>query len=244
MMEQGNGHREHRSVGPTRSDRDAELLASLRRRDATAVEALVAAYSDRLYRLAIHITGNAMDAQEVVRDALWNATRKIDTFRGESAFGSWLYRITTNAAYQTLRQRRHARREVSWDDRAPSFDEHGQHVEPPADWSAHVEELALQTELRALLTAAIEDLPVDYRLAFLLHDLEGLSNPETSEVLSVSLPAVKSRVHRSRLFLRKRLAEYFEGAGLSAGTDPIGPARPRRRLGGGPSERTDSVTLS
>lgn len=207
-MDRRNGHQEHRSTGPARTDRDAGLVARLRRREAAAVEALVAAYSERLYRLAIHITGNAMDAEEVVQDALWTVTRKIDTFREESAFSSWLYRITTNAAYQALRRRRSGRQEVSWDDH-----EDGRPGEPLADWSAQVEEPAFQTELRTVLTAAINDLPVDYRLAFVLHDVEGLSNPETAEVLRVSLPAVKSRVHRSRLFLRARLAEYLRAPG-------------------------------
>ena len=83
---------------------------------------------------------------------------------------------------------------------------------PVADWSGKVEEPALQTELRTVLTTAINDLPTDYRTAFLMHDVEGLSNPEIAESLHISLPAVKSRVHRSRLFLRERLARYLEAA--------------------------------
>ena len=71
-----------------------------------------------------------------------------------------------------------------------------------------MEEPAIQSELRRVLTTAINELPRDYRTAFLLHDVEGLSNPEIAETLHVSLPAVKSRVHRSRLFLRQRLARY------------------------------------
>lgn len=192
---------------------DAMLVAGLRRREATAVEALVRDYSDRLYRLAVHITGNDRDAEEVVQDAFSNATRRIDTFREKSAFGTWLYRITTNAAYQTLRRRRHARQEVSWDDLGPSVDEQGHHLEPVADWSDRVQDPGVQTELRTVLTTAIKQLPMDYRLAFLLHDLQGLSNPETAETLRVSLPAVKSRVHRSRLFLRERLTEYLDDFG-------------------------------
>ena len=94
----------------------------------------------------------------------------------------------------------------------PEFDELGQHAEPLRDWSARTEEPALQTELRSLLTTAIDDLPGDYKTAFLLHDVEGLSNPEIAETLHISLPAVKSRVHRSRLFLRQRLADYMRAA--------------------------------
>jgi len=187
-------------------------VEALRRHDADAPEALVATYGDKVYRLAIRITGNEQDAEEVVQDALWTAARKIDTFKGESAFGSWLYRITANAAYQKLRGRQSKKSEVSWDALAPWFDDQGHHVEPVGDWSAKVEEPALQTELRTVLTTAINDLPDDYRTAFVLHDVEGLSNPEIAETLHISLPAVKSRVHRSRLFLRQRLGEYLAAA--------------------------------
>lgn len=203
---------EPRPTGAPRVDRDAALLEGLRRGDAGAAELLLATYGDRVYRLAIRITGNEQDAEEVTQDALWTAARKIDTFKGESAFGSWVYRITANTAYQKLRGRRGWRNEVLWDDLQPSFDEHRQHIEPVADWSGKVEEPALQTELRTVLTTAINGLPADYRTAFLMHDVEGLSNPEIAETLHLSLPAVKSRVHRSRLFLRERLSRYMAAA--------------------------------
>ena len=200
------------AVRPARVDPDAELVERLRRQDPGAAETLVATYGDRVYRLAVRITGNEQDAEEVVQDALWTSARKIDTFKGESAFGSWLYRITANAAYQKLRSRHGKRQEISWEDLLPSFDEQGQHAEPVGDWSTKVEEPALQTELRAVLTTAVNELPEDYRTAFLLHDVEGLSNPEIADTLHISLPAVKSRVHRSRLFLRQRLSQYMTAA--------------------------------
>jgi RNA polymerase sigma-70 factor, ECF subfamily len=195
-----------------RIDRDAGLVERLRRQEPGAAEALVAAYGDRVYRLAIRITGNEQDAEEVVQDALWTAARKIDTFKGESAFGSWLYRITANTAYQKLRSRQGRKNEVPWDDLLPSFDELGNHSEPVRDWSGKVEEPALQTELRTVLTEAINELPGDYRTAFVMHDLEGMSNPEIADTLRISLPAVKSRIHRSRLFLRQRLNGYLTPA--------------------------------
>src|SRR5437879_10940604 len=82
-----------------RVDADADLVAALRRDEAGAMERLVERYADRVYRLAMRITGSREDAQEVVQDALWTVGRKINTFKGESAFGSWLYRIAANAAY-------------------------------------------------------------------------------------------------------------------------------------------------
>ncbi len=207
---------EGRPIYPRQAmDRDAALVAQLRRADAGAAEALVAAYGDRVYRLALRITGNASDAEEVVQDALWTAGRKIDTFRGAAAFGSWVYRITANAAYQKLRGRRSQRHEVSWEDLAPTFDAQGQHAEEAVDWSRRLKDPAIEGELKSVLSGAIDELPLDYRTAFLLHDVEGLSNPEIAQTLQVRLGTVKSRVHRARLFLRRRLADYM-GASLDA----------------------------
>jgi RNA polymerase sigma-70 factor, ECF subfamily len=195
-----------------RIDVDAELLAALRREDENAAAMLVERYGDRVYRLGLRITGSPEDAEEVAQDALWTAARKIGTFKGESAFGSWLYRIAANAAYMKLRTRKSKGREVAFDDVIPSFDEDGVHFEPMDDWSPRVDEQALQNELRDVLQHAIDDLPPDYRTALVMHDVEGISNPDIAETLGISLPAVKSRVHRSRLFVRQKLSEYLQTA--------------------------------
>jgi RNA polymerase sigma-70 factor, ECF subfamily len=193
-------------AGGAREDRDAALVEALRREDPAAMEQLVETYADRVYRLAVRITGSNEDAEEVVQDALWAAGRKIDTFKGDSAFGSWLYRITANAAYMKLRSRRAQAREIALEEVLPALD--GRHFAPMEDWSPRVHDPALQGELRAVLQRSIAELPPEYRTALVLHDLEELPNPDIAELLGVSLPAVKSRVHRSRLHLRKRLAEY------------------------------------
>ena len=193
-------------------DPDAALLARLRRGEEGAAEALVGTYGDRVYRLAIRITGNASDAEEVVQDTLWTVSRKIDSFRGEAAFGSWVYRITANTAYEKLRRGRHSRSEVSWDELAPVFDENGQHAEVAVDWSGRLKDPAIESELKSVLCAAIDELPAEHRTAFLLHDVEGLSNPEIAEAQHVNPGTVKSRVHRARLFLRKCLADYMDAS--------------------------------
>ena len=196
-------------VNQPRIDADADLVAALRAGDPAAMDLLVERYADRVYRLAMRITGSREDAEEVVQDALWTVGRKIHTFKGDSAFGSWLYRIAANTAYMKLRSRRGKGKEIALDDVLPAIDSGGMHFEPMDDWSPRVDDHALQGELRGVLETAISELPPDYRTALVLHDVEGQSNPDIAETLGISLPAVKSRVHRSRLFLRKRLSEYL-----------------------------------
>ena len=193
-------------------DRDATLLAALRAETPEAPEMLVDTYGERVYRLTYRITGSNEDAEEATQDALWTAARKIGSFKGESQFGSWLYRIAANAAYQKLRARRAKTREIAIDDVLPAFDNDGLHFEPMDDWAPRVDDNAVNGELRDVLEKAIAELPPDYRTALVMHDVEGMPNPDIAETLGVSLPAVKSRVHRSRLFVRKKLAEYMADA--------------------------------
>jgi RNA polymerase sigma-70 factor, ECF subfamily len=190
-------------------DRDAALLEALRAAAPEAPEMLVDTYGDRVYRLTYRITGSNEDAEEATQDALWTAARKIASFKGESQFGSWLYRIAANAAYQKLRTRRSKGREIALDDVLPALDTDGLHFEPMDDWTPRVDDNAVNGELREVLEQAIAELPADYRTALVMHDVEGMPNPDIAETLGISLPAVKSRVHRSRLFVRKKLAGYM-----------------------------------
>ena len=191
-------------------DRDADLIDALRENDPAAAEALVATYGDRAYRLALRLTGNREDAEEALQDAFWNVTRKIGTFRGDSAFGSWVYRIVTIAAYQKLRGRARKGVEVPLDDVLPVFDQDGHHATPITDWWSSVGDVAVQRELRDELGSAIADLPPDYRAAILMRDVEGLSLLEVSDALGIPVATVKTRTHRARLKLRQRLANFME----------------------------------
>jgi RNA polymerase sigma-70 factor (ECF subfamily) len=193
-----------------RMDPDAALVDALRREAPGAPEMLLETFGARVYRLALRITGSREDAEEAAQDALWTVARKIDTFKGDSAFGSWLYRVAANAAYQKVRSRKARAREIALDEVLPSLDADGRHWEPMDDWSGRVDEHAIQKELRGVLEEAIAALPADYRTAVVLHDVEGMSNPDIAEALGISLPAVKSRVHRSRLYLRQRLAAWMD----------------------------------
>jgi RNA polymerase sigma-70 factor (ECF subfamily) len=196
-----------------RVGRDDELVDALRRQEPSSAEHLITAYADRAYRLAISITGNPRDAGEGVQDAFVSVIRKIDTFRGESAFGSWLYRIVANASYQKRRVPQGRRTEISLDEVLPVFHEDGRYATPPLDWSATVDDPARQTDIRLAVKSAIAQLPVPYRAALVLHDVEGLSNVEVAKTLRVSVANAKSRVHRARLFVRKHLAEHMSAQG-------------------------------
>jgi RNA polymerase sigma-70 factor, ECF subfamily len=185
-------------------DPDSALVTLIRRGDAGAAEALVEAYGARVYRLAVRITGNHADAEEVMQDSLWSVLRKIDTFRGASAFGSWLYRIAANAAYQKVRGRR--RHEMSIEEVLPAFHEDGSYAEPIDDWSPLVDDPCQRIEIRQALEEALAALSTDDRVAVLLHDVEGFKITEVAAMLGMSPVNVKSHLHRARLFLRRRLA--------------------------------------
>lgn len=190
-----------------RPDHEEPLVGALRRREPTAADELVGTYHGRAYRLAISITRSASDAEEVVQDAFWSVIRNIDTFRGDSSFGSWFYRIVSNAAFRKLRRRRSHRLEITMDEVLPVFSEDGRHAHTVVDWSAAVHDPARDTEVRLAITAAIAELPDHYRVALLLRDVEGCSLKQIAEALGISVENAKSRLHRARLFVRKLLTE-------------------------------------
>jgi RNA polymerase sigma-70 factor, ECF subfamily len=202
----------HLVIDRPRFDRDAELVEALRLREASAAERLVATFGDRAYRLAIGITGNQQDAEEAVQDAFWSVLRKIDTFRGDASLGSWIYRITANAAYQKRRGGARRRDEISLDEVLPPFHEDGQHAAPIGDWSARIDDPAVQSELRTVLASALGELPDHYRAVIVLHDVEGMSMAEVADCLGIAVPTAKTRAHRARLLLRKRLGIFMSDA--------------------------------
>jgi len=204
-----------REATPAGADRDWRLVRALRLREPTAADRLVATYGDRAYRLAARITGNGQDAEEAVQDAFWSVVRKIDTFRGDSAFGSWVYRIVSNAAYETIRRRPQAFVDISLDEVLPPFDEDGRHAGMLRDWSSRLDDPAVQTELRDVLSSAVSELPAHYRAVTVLYDVEGLSMAEVADVLGITVPTAKTRAHRARLLLRKRLSTFMASAEAS-----------------------------
>jgi RNA polymerase sigma-70 factor, ECF subfamily len=196
---------------PRRVDRDHDLVEALHRRDPGAAERLLEVYGDRAYRLAVRITRAREDAEEIVQDALLTVIRKIDSFRGDAAFGSWLYRIVANAAYQKIRGRRRRQGEISADAVLGFSSDGVRAAGRPGDWSVAIENPARQTEIRTALTEAIDELPPHYRTIFVMRDLHGLSHVEIGQRLRLSASNVKTRIHRARTLLRDRLGEPTTG---------------------------------
>jgi RNA polymerase sigma-70 factor (ECF subfamily) len=168
-------------------------------------------YAPRIYNVARRMLGNDADAEDVTQDVLLQVLRKRDTFRGESAFPTWLHRVTVNAALGH-RRKRASREAHRVHDPLESFLEDGSHAAPVRVWSAPPEQAALEHETRQLIEKAIAGLPETYRDVYVLADMEGLSNAEIAEILGLNVPAVKSRLHRGRLLLRQALAPHFEEA--------------------------------
>jgi RNA polymerase sigma-70 factor (ECF subfamily) len=191
---------------------DSDLLGRLRVGDASAVEMLVATYSDRVYRLAYGVTRNDADAQEVAQDVFLTVVRKVASFEGRSALSSWIYRITMNAALNKRRGKRQTV-ETSLDAELPTYAADGHRAgDRPyllADWSQTPEAEMLSGESRAVLARAIEALPDQYRAVLILRDVEGLSNEEAAAALGDSVSSVKSRLHRARMAIREQLTRHF-----------------------------------
>jgi RNA polymerase sigma-70 factor, ECF subfamily len=211
-------------------DRDVDLIEALRLGEPGAAEVLVATYGDRAYRLSFRITGNREDAEEAVQDAFWNVTRKIEMFRGDATFGSWIYRIVTNAAYAKLRRRAQRDADIPLDEVLPVFDQDGRHASHLTDWSTRVDDAALQAELRRVLASAIAELPPHYRAAIVLRDVEGESVVDVAHALGITVATAKSRTHRARLRLRQHLATFMAGADMvGADARRTQSAKPARR---------------
>jgi len=197
---------------PVAAEDDEALAARAAAGDEAAFEKLVDRYQARVYRLAFRLTGGDADAKDVLQEAFLSAYRALPTFRGESRFSSWLYRIATNAALMNRRAR--ARRPAdSLESLLPRFDADGRHCGEPADIGAasRAEEVLDRKRLAEKARAGLDRLPELYRDAFVLRDLQELPTHEVAEVLGIAPAAVRQRVHRARLMLRGYLTELAGG---------------------------------
>jgi RNA polymerase sigma-70 factor (ECF subfamily) len=166
-------------------------------------------YGPRVYSVAWRLLANDADAEDVTQDVLVQVVRKLGTFRGDSALTTWLYRVTVNAALAHRRKRAQCKERPLSEPVARSLDGTDR-AGPVRHWAAPPDEQALSRELRQLIEAAIAGLPALYRDVYVLSDVENLPNAEIGAMLGLSLPAVKSRLHRARGLMRTALAPHFE----------------------------------
>ena len=199
---------------------EQQLAGRLQRGDDAALGDLDRTYRQKIYQLALSYMKNHWDAEEVTQDVLFRVFRKIDTFRGDAALSSWIYRITFNTAMSRLRSARFGRPieipassiGAPRDADAPSRKNEAPDGSPLAD-----DEL-FQAQFRGRLAGVLARMPSIYSSPVVLSDIRGMSLREASALLHVKPATFKSRLHRGRLAVRTGLAEFADGLNLHGST--------------------------
>jgi RNA polymerase sigma-70 factor (ECF subfamily) len=179
--------------------------------DELLFEEIVSRYSNCIYATAFRITRNHHDSEEVLQEVLLLLARKIDTFRLDAKFSTWLYRVTLNTCYGRLRTENKHIKDISLDDYVP-YDKNGSlgGKVKSKEWSNNPYLILYRKEAMEIIDKAIADLPEKYRIVLHLRDIEQLPQDEISSILDISVGAVKSRLHRARLFVRDKISDYFQ----------------------------------
>lgn len=186
-----------------------EIVRQMRMGDPQAYEEIVEALIPRLYTLAYGITQDHMEAQDAVQDAMVAMVRRLGDFQERSSLATWLYRIAVNASLDRVRTRQRRGETIPIEEFLPRFTEEGRYAEEVVDWSNAPLERLLNSEAKKRIQQAIGSLPEEQRVVLILKDVEDFPLAEIGKMLDLSLPAVKSRLHRARLALRGVLASYF-----------------------------------
>ena len=177
---------------------EAEAIERAKQGDADAFQALYEKHKRRVYSLCLRMTANTAEAEDLTQEAFLQLFRKIATFRGESAFSTWLHRLSVNVVLMHLRKK--GLPVVSLEETAQS----GEEDSPKKDFGA--EDLALAGSIdRLQLQKAVDDLPRGYRTIFVLHDVEGFEHNEIAEIVGCSIGNSKSQLHKARMKLRDLL---------------------------------------
>lgn len=187
-----------------RKQTDQDMIDRLLTGDSSALEEVIQKYQPRVYNTAFQIIKDPNDAQEITQDVFFTVFRKIHTFKGDSAFYTWIYRITVNYAFMKIRSRRN-RKQISFSE-LPQTEDNGSFLASILpDRSKLADERLVQKEFMDKVLASMGQLPDKYRVVFELRDLKQLTNEEVGQMLNLSLAAVKSRVHRARLYIREKI---------------------------------------
>jgi RNA polymerase sigma-70 factor (ECF subfamily) len=182
-------------------------IEALRSGDRAEFARLVDAYSAPIYRLGLRMLGNEQDAEDVLQNTFFNALTHLSSFEGRSSILTWLYRIAVNESLMLMRR---SKPEVNIDDADTSDDNTDDLAQSQfVDWGSLPEEMLLSSEGKQALDRAIQNLPENLRMVFLLRDIQELSIKETAEALGLTESNVKIRLLRARLSLREQLSVYY-----------------------------------
>ncbi|MBM4176235.1 MAG: sigma-70 family RNA polymerase sigma factor [Ignavibacteria bacterium] len=185
--------------------KELELIEKAKSGDKKSLSDLVTKYEKTVFSFAFKVCRNRDKAENTMQETFISVIKSLHQFDGNSKFSTWLYRIVVNHCLMLARsESRHSQ--------FHSFDDDDTSIEEPAveHWTDLPAEKVLNDELKTLMDNAIQKLGPEYRMVFLLRDVEGLSTQETADTLALSISAVKSRLHRARFFLRNELRTYFE----------------------------------
>ncbi len=193
---------------------EAQIIARAQRGDEAAFSTLFETHKRRVYSLCLRMTGNTAEAEDLTQEAFLQLFRKISTFRGESAFSTWLHRLAVNVVLMHLRKK--GLQQVSLDELDTSQDE-----PVKRDYGEDDRRLVGAID-RLSLSNAIAELPAGYRAVFVLHDIEGYEHNEIAEIMNCSVGNSKSQLHKARMKLRDRLraAHRKELSGAVVPADP------------------------
>lgn len=191
---------------------DLQIVEAAKKGNRAAFEEIVKRYERKVYNLAFRILGNQDDASDVLQDTFLQVFKNISTFKGDSKFSTWLYRIATNAS---LMKKRKDKKTQSISIETPILTGKGNKISRQLkdDWAGNPLDIVEKKEIKNVLKKAIASMHEEYRIPLVLRDIDGFSNEEVSKILNISVPAVKSRVHRARMFLREELGNYFNEEG-------------------------------
>ncbi len=186
---------------------DQELVALFHQGNQEVIDQFLQRYQTRVYRLAFGILRNPQDAEEVIQEVFLRIFRKLHTFKGESSFSSWLYRVAINTTFMKIREKK-GTEVMSLEEVERLLDQESAKA-GATDWARRPDDELLSEEAIGVITDAMEKLPDEFKIVVTLRDIDGLSTEEVGKLLELSPAAVKSRLHRARLFLRKRLEEFY-----------------------------------
>jgi RNA polymerase sigma-70 factor (ECF subfamily) len=184
---------------------DAILVKDIKHGNAAAMEEIVRRYSNKVYNLAYHLTRDASAAEEIMQEVFLTVIAKINSLTNDAYFSTWLYRVATNASYGFLRKEKKYTEQTTLEEIDQETSQDYEY-----DWSTLPDDILLSEESRTILQGSIDSLPEAMKTVVIMKDVEGFSNEEIAQSLGISVPAVKSRLHRGRLILRDVLSGYFK----------------------------------